>query len=378
MNHAPVPFYDYSRLYEFDYPVYASALNDVLRRSDFILREDLVTFENNLAEYLTIPHICGVANGTDAIWLGLLAVGVTTGDEVILPSHTYVATADAVKFVGATPVLVDCGEDHLVDPAAISDAISAKTKAIIPVNLNGRACKLDEIQLIAKKYNLKVVEDNAQGLGAKLDGRSTGSYGDCGTLSFFPAKILGAIGDGGAVTTTSHDIAERIIRLRNHGRNPEGEVETWGLNSRLDNLQAAILNAKIPLLEASIVRRRQIATQYTEGLKDLDAIVLPPKPEAGGRHYDSYQNFEIEASRRDELREYLKQKGIGTILPWAGKAVHQFNLPGIKVMDVSRTDRIFKDVLLLPLNQYLSEAEVGEVIIQVRNFYLTLSSKSLK
>lgn len=375
MSRQTVPFYDYERLYEVDYPVYSEALNDVLKRSDFILREDLVTFERNLATFLGISHVCGVANGTDAIWLGLMAIGVEPGDEVILPSHTYVATADAVKFVGATPVLVDCEEDHLVSPAAISAAISSRTRAIIPVNLNGRSCKLDEIQEIARKHDLRIVEDNAQGLGATLNGKPTGSFGDCGTLSFFPAKNLGCLGDGGAVVTVSSEIAEKIFLLRNHGRNPDGEVITWGLNSRLDNLQAAVLNAKIPLLEASIANRRTIAAQYIEGFKDLEQLQLPPKPEESGRYFDSFQNFEIEAEDRDQLRDHLRANGIGTILPWAGKAVHQFNLPGVKVTELSRTESLFKKVLLLPMNQYLLEREVEEVIFQVRDFYQRSTSR---
>lgn len=370
----PVPFYDYSRLYEEDYPVYSDAMNDVLKRSDFIMREDLAIFEKNLAKYMEIPHVVGVANGTDAIWLGLLAAGIQAGDEVILPSHTYVATADAVRFIGATPVLVDCSEDHLVDPAAITEAISEKTRAIIPVNLNGRACQLDEVQKIAAKHDLKIVEDNAQGLGGKLDGKSTGSFGDCGTLSFFPAKNLGCLGDGGAVTTASAEIAEKLFLLRNHGRNPDGEVVTWGLNSRLDNLQAAVLNAKLPHLDASIVLRRKIANQYIEGLKDLEQVKLPPKPEELNRHFDSYQNFEIEATSRNELREHLRLNGIGTILPWGGKAVHQFELPGVKVKDVSRTEELFRKILLLPLNQYLREEEVEEVVFHIRNFYHNFKS----
>jgi dTDP-4-amino-4,6-dideoxygalactose transaminase len=370
MSHLPVPFFDYARLYKIDYPVYSNALNDVLLRSDFILRDDLIDFEKNLAKYLEIEHVVGVANGTDAIWLGLMAAGITSGDEVILPSHTYVATADAVKFLGATPVLVDCQEDHLVSPAAIEEAITDRTRAIIPVNLNGRACQLDEIQNIAKKYDLKIVEDNAQGLGAKLEGRSTGSFGESGTMSFFPAKNLGCLGDGGAVTTNSKDIAEKILLLRNHGRNSSGEVVAWGLNSRLDNLQAAILNAKLSHLDESIALRRKIATLYCEGLYDVEQIVLPPKPEESARHFDSYQNFEIEAEDRDELREYLSSKGIGTSLPWGGKAVHHFNLPGVKVKDLSRTEKLFTKILLLPLNQYMHEAEVVQVIEQLRNFYL--------
>lgn len=369
MSLQSVPFYDYARLYKKDFPIYSDALNDVLLRSDFIMRDDLLNFERDLAEYLEVKFVVGVANGTDAIWLALMAAGIEAGDEVILPSHTYVATADAVKFLGATPVLVDCQEDHLVSPAAIEDAITERTRAIIPVNLNGRACQLDRIQDIAKKHDLKIVEDNAQGLGAKLEGRSTGSFGESGTMSFFPAKNLGCLGDGGGITTNSFEVARKIRLLRNHGRDDNGEVIAWGLNSRLDNIQAAILWAKLPYLDETITLRRKLATLYCEGLGELEQIHLPPKPEEVGRHFDSYQNFEVEAENRNELREFLTSKGIGTSLPWGGKAVHHFNLAGVQVRDVSRTERLFSNVLLLPLNQYMYEAEAAYVVKQIRDFY---------
>ena len=364
-----IPFYDYERMYQTEELYVSEVINDVLRRSDFILRDDLSKFEIGMAAYLDAKYAIGVGNGTDAIWLALLVAGVKPGDEVILPSHTYIATADAVKFVGATPVLVDCDTDHSISVAAIEAAITKRTSAVIPVNLNGRACRLEEIFKLAAKHGLKVVEDNAQGLGAKLNGRSAGNFGDLSTLSFYPAKILGCYGDGGAVITHSQEMSDRVFELRNHGRDASGEVVSWGFNSRLDNLQAAILNSKLPKLMENIRQRREIAKIYISGLADLNELDLPAGPSETSEYFDSFQNFEIVAEKRDELRESMKKNGVGTILPWAGKAVHQFGLPGIKIMDVSYTEAIFKGIMLLPMNQYLDESEARRIVDVIREFY---------
>lgn len=364
-----IPFYDYERMYQTEQLYVSDAISDVLQRSDFILRDDLSKFEISMAEYLGAKHAIGVGNGTDAIWLALLVAGIKAGDEVILPSHTYIATADAVKFVGATPVLVDCDEDHSISVDAIEAAITERTAAVIPVNLNGRACRLEEVTKLATKRGLKVIEDNAQGLGAKLKGKSAGTFGDLSTLSFYPAKILGCYGDGGAVITNSGEMRARLFELRNHGRDTTGEVVSWGFNSRLDNLQAAILNSKLSRLTENIRQRREIARIYISGLSDIRELALPDAPSETSEYFDSFQNFEVVAKKRDGLREHMKQNGIGTILPWAGKAVHQFGLPGIKIMDVSRTEDIFQGVMLLPMNQYLDKLEARSIIDVIREYY---------
>jgi len=364
-----IPFYDYERMYQTEQLYVSDTINDVLRRSDFILRDDLSKFEISMAEYLAAKYAIGVGNGTDAIWLALLVAGIKSGDEVILPSHTYIATADAVKFVGATPVLVDCDKDHSISVDAIEAAVTEKTAAVIPVNLNGRACRLEDISKLAAKHGLKVIEDNAQGLGAKLKGKSAGTFGDLSTLSFYPAKILGCYGDGGAVITNSEEMSARVFELRNHGRDTTGEVVSWGFNSRLDNLQAAILNSKLPRLTENIRQRREIARIYISGLSDVQELALPAGPSETSEYFDSFQNFEVVAERRDGLREHMKQNGIGTILPWAGKAVHHFGLPGIKIMDVALTEEIFQGVMLLPMNQYLDKLEASRVIDVIREYF---------
>ena len=364
-----VPFFDYSRVYASERVVVEPKIQEILNRSDFILRDDVVNFEKEIANYSESKFMVGVANGTDAIWLSLNALGIGDGDEVILPSHTYVATADAVRFVGATPVLVDCDADHLVSLDAIKEAIGEKTTAIIPVNLNGRACKLDEIVELASRKKLAVIEDNAQGLGARFKGKPTGTFGHAGTLSFFPAKNLGCYGDGGGVLTQDFEIVESLRKLRNHGRDENGNVVDWGFNSRLDNLQAGILSAKLKTLDDSIERRRALAKIYNHRLHNLEEVKLPAAPDTDFDYFDSFQNYEIEAEQRDALVSFLKEKGIGTSLPWAGKAVHHFGLKGCLEKDLSNTNNLFKKILLLPMNQYLTDSEVEYVCDAIIDFY---------
>jgi dTDP-4-amino-4,6-dideoxygalactose transaminase len=364
-----VPFFDYTQIYEQDFPIYEKALDSVLKRADFILRDDLVQFEENLAKFVGVDHCVGVANGTDAIWLGLRAAGIGQGDEVILPSHTYVATADAVWAVGGTPVLVDIGDDHSISPDAIEEAINDRTAAIIPVNLNGRAAPLSDICKIAAKRNLVVIEDNAQGLGAKLDGKAAGTFGLLASLSFYPAKTLGGLGDGGGVLTNDADVAKKIKLLRSHGRDEQNEVVEWGFNSRLDNLQAAVLDAKLKVLDKHIAKRRHIADLYLEKLEDIQEIKLPQHQGSSQGFFVSYQNFEIEAKDRDELKRYLADNGVGTIIQWGGKGVHEFGLPGVKSRDLSNTERIIKSMLLLPMNHYLKDEQIDFVSKTIRSFY---------
>ena len=367
-----VPFFDYTEIYKSDFPIYKDSLESVLKRADFILRDDLFIFEKKLARFIGVEYAVGVGNGTDAIWLGFYATGIGRGDEVILPAHTYVATADAIWAVGATPVVVDIQDDHSISPQAIEEAISPRTKAIVPVNLNGRAAPLGLIADIASKNSLLVIEDNAQGIGAKLNGKSAGTFGILGTLSFYPAKILGGLGDGGAVITNDYEVSEKIFRLRSHGRDRNNEVVEWGFNSRLDNLQAAVLDAKLGELEVNVSRRRQIADIYFQLLCEVEEIVLPQQySNSTEKYFDSFQNYEIEAQNRNELREFLSSKGVGTLVQWGGKGVHQFGLSGMVVKDVPNANRIIDCMLLLPMNQYLADWQIEYVCDCIKEFYGT-------
>jgi dTDP-4-amino-4,6-dideoxygalactose transaminase len=364
-----IPFFDYTRLYRDDEAFVRPAIEDVLRRGAFILQSDLADFEADLAAFAGVRHAIGVANGTDALVLALRAAGVGADHEVIVPSHTYVASAAAVHFVGAKPVLVDCGPDHLVDPAAVREAVNRRTRAVIPVHLNGRTAEMNTILDIAHDNDLLVIEDAAQAVGSMLNDRAAGTFGVAGTYSFYPAKILGCFGDGGAIVTNDDDIAFAVRLLRDHGRDDTGVIVGWGLNSRLDNIQAAVLRVKLARLHQAIERRRQVARQYCERLSGVGDMVLPPGPDADSGRYDVYQNFEVETGERDQLREYLRQAGIHTIVQWNGHPVHQ--LKGLELhANLPMTELLFERCFLLPMNPYLSDADVDYICAMIRKYFV--------
>lgn len=363
-----VPFFDYPYVFESDEQAFLAIVRDVGRRGAFIMQRDLAEFEEHLAAFLNARHALGVANATDGLILGLRAAGLKPGGEVILSSHTMIATAAAVHFAGGVPVPVECGPDHLIDPAAAAAAVNSRTCAIMPTQLNGRTCDMDALQAIADRNGLTIVEDAAQGLGSRFKGRCAGTFGAAAAISFYPAKVLGCFGDGGAVVTNDDAVYERLWQLRDHGRNREGQVVAWGLNSRLDNLQAAILDFQLAKYDRVIERRRRIAALYTERLRDTPEIVLPPAPDADPAHFDIYQNYEIEAEHRDRLKQHLKECGVGTLIQWGGQAVHQMEALGFR-QRLPYTDRLFTRMLMLPMNMSVSDDDIDYVCACIRSFF---------
>jgi dTDP-4-amino-4,6-dideoxygalactose transaminase len=364
-----VPFFNYGALFRTQETEIMSAVRDVMERGAFILQKDLEQFEATLREFLGVKYAYGVADGTNGLILCLHAVGVGAGDEVIVPSHTYVASAAAIHYVGATPRLVDCGPDHLIDVASARAVVNDRTKAIMPVQLNGRTATMEPILDLARQHGLVVVEDAAQALGSKYRGRYAGTFGKAGSFSFYPAKLLGCFGDGGGVVSNDDEVGKRMALLRDHGRDADGQVVAWGTNSRLDNLQAAILSVKFRTFREDLERRRAIARRYHNGLKDLAVLHLPPSPDLEDGHYDVYQNYEVEAERRDELKADLAAKGIRTIVQFGGKAIHQHTALGVDGANLPRTEALYRRALLLPMNTSLSDDDVGYVIECVRGFY---------
>ncbi len=368
MEARKIPFFNYPALFKADEQQLMSVIRDVCSRGAYILQKDLKEFEQNLQSFLKVKHAIGVADGTNALILGLMAMGIGKGDEVIVPSHTYVASAASIHLVGATPILADCAADHMVDPKSIERRISKRTKALMPVQLNGRTCDMDQILGIAKKHGLRVIEDAAQALGSKFKGKSAGTFGACGTFSFYPAKVLGCFGDGGAVVTNDDEIADKVYKLRDHGRDSSGDVVCWGTNARLDNLQAAILDHKLKSFEKAITRRREIAARYEAALRDISDLTLPPAPEED-RHFDVYQNYELEAGQREKLRAYLTEHGVHTIIQWAGKALHQLKGLELSTEGLPATDRLFARCFMLPMNITLSDDDVTYITDTIRAFY---------
>ena len=363
-----VPFFNYPYLYESDAEGLVATLTDVMTRGAYIMQKDLEEFESDLAEFLEVKHAFGVADGTNAITLSLVAAGVAPGDEVLMPSHTFVATAGAAHMAGAQPVLVDCGRDHLIDITAADELVSERTRAIMPVHVNGRTCDMEAVRAFAERHGLIIVEDAAQALGSTFDGRGAGTFGSAGTFSFYPAKVLGCFGDGGGIVTNDDSVAEQLYELRDHGRGRDGEIKRWGFNSRLDNMQAAVLSHKLKSFPQDIRRRREIAALYRDLLGDLDQVQLPPAPDADPRHFDVYQNYELEADERDALRVHLSQRGVGTLIQWNGEPLHRIKALGLGPAP-AYTEAMFDRCLMLPCNTSLTDEDVTYVAAAVRSFY---------
>ncbi|MGC1271651.1 MAG: DegT/DnrJ/EryC1/StrS family aminotransferase [Croceibacterium sp.] len=367
-----VPFFDWAGYYRERAGEFARIMDETAGRGGFILQRDVDEFEADLAAFIGVKHVVGVSDGTNAILLGLRASGLPAGGEVIIPSHSFIAAAQSVHFAGLVNVPVELAEhDWLMDPASIEAAITEKTVAIMPVHVNGRACQMDAIMDIATRHGLQVFEDSAQAAGAKVNGRPAGAIGRWGTYSFYPSKTLGCFGDAGALVTNDDEIAEKVRRMRNHGANREKTIElsidVWGTNSRLDNVQAAVLKYKLTYYAEAIARRRAIAQQYHEAFAGIDDLRLPPPPE-NGPYFDIYQNYEMCTSQRDALRKHLSESGIGTIIQWGGFGIHQLRGLGFTA-DLPKTDRFFRESLLLPMNHILTEEQVQHVIASVRNFF---------
>lgn len=363
-----VPFFNYPKLFQERQAEYMGRIGDVLQRGAYIMQKDLFEFEKSIGDMLGVKHVIGVADGTMALILGLRAAGIQPDDEVILPSHTFVATASAVAFVGGVPVLADCREDHLMDPESVERLITEKTRIIMPVQLNGRTCDMDAICAIADRHDLKIVEDACQALGSTFKGRFAGTFGVAGAFSFYPSKTLGAFGDAGALITNDDDAAAIVHLLRDHGRGQDGKVQLFGLNSRLDNLQAAILNLRLETYERDIGRRRAIASLYHQRLSDVPQLLLPPAPGSQHDHYDVFQNYEIEADSRDELRAYLTTRGVGTIIQWGGHTIHQFEKLNLRY-DAPYTEAMTKRFMLLPMNTSLADDDINHICDCISDFY---------
>ncbi len=344
-----------------------AAVHGTLESGHFILGPAVSRLEENIASYLDVNHAVGLASGTDALILALRALDIGAGDEVIIPAYTFFATAGTVMSVGATPVFVDIDPvTYEMDVTQLAGRITSKTKAIIPVHLYGHSADMDPILELARARGLKVIEDNAQAFGATYRGRMTGSMGDIGCLSFFPTKNLGAFGDGGMVVTNNAALAERMRMLRTHGWKKKYYSEELGYNSRLDALQAAILQAKLPHVDEWNAKRRAIARRYSEQL-GAAGVTVPVECE-WGRHV--YHLYIVRSERRDELQAFLKEKGIASevyypVPPHLAKPCRKF---GCKEGDFPHAERASRETLALPLYPELTTEQQDDVIAAVNAF----------
>jgi len=368
MKKTNVPFFEYPRLWTDEKEDLIRVIDETASSGGFIMQSALENFEKELAEYTGSKYSVGVGNATDGMEIFLEAIGIKPGDEIIISSHTMLATASAIKVAGGIPIPVDIGDDNLIDPKSIEEAISVNTIGIMPTQLNGRVCNMDKIEEIANKKGLFIVEDAAQALGARFKNRHAGTFGLASDISFFPAKVLGCLGDAGGVLTNNLDLYEKIFQLHDHGRNKQGDVVRWGRNSRLDNIQAAILSFKLKNYDKVIARRREIASLYQKNLENLDEIKLPPPPSDTSEHFDVYQNYELEANSRDKLKEFLSVNGIGTLIQWGGMAIHHYSQLGFKE-NLPVCDKFFNRCLMLPMNIFISNDDVSYVCEKIWDFY---------
>ncbi|MDH5716632.1 MAG: DegT/DnrJ/EryC1/StrS family aminotransferase [Spirochaetia bacterium] len=364
-----IPFFNYPALtakYEEDI---LNIIKDVMRHGAFVLQKDLENFEENLRKFLNVKYAIGVSSGTSALIIALKAAGIKENDEVILPSYTHIATAEAVYSLNAVPVLADINDEHLIDIESIKKNITNKSKAIVPVHLNGRTCDMNGIRALAENYNLTIIEDASQAFGSKYKNQFAGTFGKAAAFSFYPSNILGCLGDGGCIVTNNEKIAEYAKIFRNHGKNKSGETIMWGINSRLDNIQAAVLNYKLKIIENEITRRREIANLYNNALNNLEEIKLPCGPNESENYFDIYQNYEIEINQRENIKTFLEKKGIQTVIPWEGKAVHHLNYFHSNKLSLPRTDNLIKKTLLLPMNTSLTDSDVNFICNTICRFY---------
>lgn len=362
-----VPYIDLPKQHKAIEQEVMAAIKRVISSGSFILRDDLKLFEKNIAEYLGCRYSVGVNSGTDALFLALYGQGFKPGNEVITVSHTFVATISVIKHCALNPVLIDVGKDFNMDVKQLEKVINRKTRAIIPVHLNGRVCDMDKIKEIARRHNLVIIEDAAQALGASYKGKKAGTFG-IGCFSAHPMKNLSCAGDGGFITTNNEDLAQKLRLLRDHGQRRKGETVVFGFNSRLDNLQAAILNVKLRHLPTWIKRRRKVAKLYSENLVGLGDLEFSCAPEEKGDYYDIYNSYCVCTKKRDELCRYLRDKGI-EVFTHLSKPNHLQKRLGLNNFSLPNTERISKTVLSLPIYPEIEDGQISYVIETIKKFY---------
>jgi len=364
-----IPSFDLKRQYQMLKVEIDQVVQNVLASGQFILGENVSLLEKEIADYCGTKYAVGVASGTDALLLSLRACGIGPGDEVITTPFTFFATAEVISNLGARPIFVDIQPDTFnIDVEKIERAITRNTRAILPVHIFGQMCDMDKLIEIKEKYNLFVIEDACQAIGATYNGKRAGSIGDVGCFSFFPTKNLGAYGDGGMIVTSNEELKDKLMALRNHGSVKKYYHSELGYNSRLDEIQAAILRVKLKHLDDFIRRRQEIAELYTILLSDIPYVKVPSiKP----GHTHTFHQYVIRAENRDELQKYLSDNGIGSTvyypLPLHLQKVYE-NL-GYKLGDLPESEKASREVLALPMWPELKDEEVKVVVEVIKSFY---------
>ena len=367
MEKRKVRFVDPGKLYRMLKSELDAAYFDVMEKGELINRGHLKSFEENLAKFVGTKYAIGLNSGYDSLHVSMRAAGIGPGDEVIVPAHTFVASCSAIVNVGATPILVDVTPDFNIDVNKIKEVMTSRTKGIMPVHLSGWMADMPAIMKIADKYNLVVIEDACQSLGSSINGIGAGAWGLTGCFSFYPFKILGGYGDGGAITTNSLEVATFARRMRFNGEDREtGEYHGHGFTCLLDNMQAAFLDVKLRYMPQWIEKRKAIANKYREALSDLPDLLLP--------HYDRpsfdhvYQNYTLRSKQGEEFSNYLKEHGV-EVLTQFRKPYYKHKALNLPDRGFTETEALSREVCSLPMNVEIDDAELDYVIKVVRSFY---------
>ena len=361
-----IPFIDFSKQYESIKDRIDVGLKSVFEKGNFILGEEEKTFETQFANYCDAKYAIGVNSGTDALYLALGALDISVGDEVILPTFTFIATALCISYTGAKPIFVDMeDETYNINPQKLEEVITEKTKAIIPVHLYGQPANMDDILSIARKHNIAIVEDACQAHGATYNGKKTGSLGDIGCFSFYPTKSLGAFGDGGIVVTNDDEINEKIQMLRDYGRKGRYEHKIKGYNSRLDTVQAVVLSAKLEYLNEWNKMRNAHAAYYCELLKDVPGIGIPTVKED---RTHVFQTFAVRVPDRDEILEGMKNKGVGVLIhyPIPIHLQDAYADLGQKKGDFPVSEQVADEILSLPMFPHMNKDQIEYVCASLK------------
>ena len=356
-------------------PQVDQAINDVLSSTQFINGEHVKSFQNELAAYLDVKHVITCANGTDALQISMMALGLKPGDEIITPSFTYIATTEVIGLLGLKPMFVDCNPENFnISVDEVEKAITKKTKAIVPVHLFGQSSDMKSIMSLAKKYNLFVIEDNAQAIGSDYLGfnqpQKTGTIGNIGCTSFFPSKNLGCFGDGGAMMTNDDELAKKLRMIANHGQSKRYYHDIVGCNSRLDNIQAAVLRIKLKELDQYILNRQKAANYYDQNLKDLDQLTLPFRNLDSNHVFHQYTLKLDDSIVRDELIQYLADKNIPAMVYYPVPAHRQkmFSKIPNSCGNMKVTNWLSSRVFSLPMHTELSTLQQDYIIENISNF----------
>ncbi len=369
-------FIDFSREYSFLEKELAQAILKIPRKGNFILGEDVSLFENEFASYCGVKYALGVNSGTDALFLSLVSLGIGKGDEVIVPAFTYIASAMAISYTQARPVFCDIDEETFcIDIKDLKRKITSKTRAIMPVHLYGHAANIKEILKIARKHNLKIVEDSAQAHGATVDSRKVGSFGDLGCFSFYPTKNLGCYGDGGIIVTNFKKLYEKLVMLRDYGRESKYKHNIIGYNSRLDTMQAAILRVKLKYLDLWNKKRVELASRYNELLRNQQLLILPKQKPGYGHVYHVY--VVRVKTKRDDLSKYLSSCDIPSIIHYPIPCHLQpaYKSLGYRKGSMPVAEKCAEEVMSLPLYPFLEKDEVSYIAEKINSFLLNQSKK---